>query len=85
MKISQKEKDKVLSTSKAQSLMSSRKASMDVSRTYDNEDMSGSQAGKAIQVLNNAAERDSDQIENNPGLFCAEQTWPTNEELKQAK
>ena len=32
VKISQKEKDKVLSTSKAQSMMSSRRASMDVSR-----------------------------------------------------
>jgi hypothetical protein len=33
VKISQKEKEKVMATSKAQSLMSSRRASMDVSRT----------------------------------------------------
>lgn len=33
VKISQKEKDKVMATSKAQSLMSSRRASMDVSRS----------------------------------------------------
>jgi hypothetical protein len=29
-----------------------------------------------------AKERDDPSIENNPGLFAAEQTWPTQEELK---
>lgn len=29
--------------------------------------------------------RDDGQIENNPGLFAAEQTWPTNDELKRPK
>lgn len=33
MKISNKEKEKIMSTSKAQSMMSSRRASMDVSRS----------------------------------------------------
>lgn len=30
-------------------------------------------------------ERDPHQIENNPGMFAAEQTWPTEEEMKQAQ
>jgi hypothetical protein len=30
-------------------------------------------------------ERDSDQIENNPGAFAAEQTWPTEDEMQAAK
>lgn len=28
--------------------------------------------------------RDDDKIENNPGMFAAEQTWPTEEEIKGA-
>jgi len=27
-------------------------------------------------------ERDDPTVENNPGLFAAEQTWPTQDELK---
>lgn len=84
MKISQKEKDKVLSTSKAQSLMSSkynsRKGSMDSSRIIDG----SSTASKAIQQ-STLKDRDADQVENNPGAFCAEQTWPTEDEIKAAK
>lgn len=53
--------------------MSSRKASMDVSRTYEgNETNTNGNVGKAIQTVANESERDSDQIENNPGMFCAE-------------
>lgn len=65
--------------------MSSRKASMDVSRTYDNGDdtmANNNNSGKSIQVVSDPSERDPEQIENNPGAFCAEQTWPTSEELK---
>jgi len=28
--------------------------------------------------------RDDDTIENNPGAFAAEQTWPTDAEIKEA-
>lgn len=62
--------------------MSSRKASMDVSRTYD---MTDASTGKAVQVIEKAQERDNDQIENDPGMFSAEQTWPTQEEMDKAK
>ena len=30
-------------------------------------------------------ERDDDRIENNPGLFAAEQTWPTEAEMKRGR
>lgn len=33
-------------------------------------------------VQSNQADRDDFVIENNPGLFSAEQTWPTEDELK---
>lgn len=33
-------------------------------------------------VQSGSSKRDSDQIENNPGMFAAEQTWPTEAELK---
>ena len=29
--------------------------------------------------------RDDDTIENNPGAFAAEQTWPTEAEISEAK
>lgn len=28
--------------------------------------------------------RDDNRVENDPGLFAAEQTWPTQDELKSA-
>ena len=42
---------------------------------------------KCVQAGVNVGEhaRDSDQVENNPGLFAAEQTWPTEDEMNQAK
>jgi hypothetical protein len=33
-------------------------------------------------IQSGAVTGDSDQIENNPGLFAAEQTWPTEDELQ---
>lgn len=33
-------------------------------------------------VQTKAKDVDDGQIENNPGLFAAEQTWPTMDELK---
>ncbi|CDW72986.1 pre-rrna-processing protein tsr1 homolog [Stylonychia lemnae] len=86
MKISNKEKEKIMSTSKAQSIIQSKKNS----RKGSMDDISGSvsqngdNVNKVIQQIN-PSERDPYQIENNPGLFCAEQTWPTEEELKTAK
>jgi len=38
---------------------------------------------QCIQTITNQI-RDDGQIENNPGFFAAEQTWPTNDELKRA-
>ena len=39
---------------------------------------------KCVQVGADKGEyaRDDDKIENNPGLFAAEKTWPTEDELK---
>lgn len=92
MKVSQKEKEKIMSTSKAQSLMSSRRASMDVSRS--NISAAGATAAdnsnKVIQSLA-AVEReenetaDVEQCENKPSLFAAEQTWPTEDEIREAQ
>jgi hypothetical protein len=39
---------------------------------------------RCVQTITDK-ERDNGDIENNPGLFAAEQTWPTNEELKRSK
>ena len=29
--------------------------------------------------------RDDPRVENNPGMFAAEQTWPTEEEMKKPR
>lgn len=85
LKLSNKEKEKVMSTSKAQSIVSSRKSSRRAS--FDKEDLSRSRTvddttkSKCVQSAS-AGGRDDPSIENNPGLFAAEQTWPTKEELK---
>lgn len=83
VKLSTKEKDKVLSTSKAQSIVSSRKSSrraslddLDIQQKVD-----PATQKKCVQSAIEK-ERDSIQTENNPGLFAAEQTWPTKEELQ---
>lgn len=71
VKISQKEKDKVMATSKAQSLMSSRRASMDVSRSSIVVDC----ANRVIQGdanLDRENARDPEQCENTPSPFAAE-------------
>lgn len=88
MKISSKEKEKIMSTSKAQSIIQSKKASRKASMDDISESASQSgaknTAGRVIQQVLET-ERDPNQILNNPGLFCAEQTWPTEEEMKTAK
>ena len=78
LKLSQKEKDKVMSTSKAQSIVSSRKssrrASFDESEIVMEETKDENTGKKCVQAGANLGEhaRDSDQVENNPGLFAAE-------------
>ena len=44
-----------------------------------------SDGNKVIQHIKEVNERDSDQVENVPGPFAGEQTWPTEEEMKNAK
>lgn len=81
VKISQKEKEKVMATSKAQSIVSSRRGSMDVSRSsivLDN-------TNRVIQGeanINPENPRDPDQCENTPSPFAAEQAIITEEEIK---
>lgn len=63
MKLSYKEVEKVLGTSKAQSIISSRQASrrgsLDVSRVMENGEQNGYvQSAKTIQAVANESERD---------------------------
>ena len=84
VKISQKEKDKVMSTSKAQSLVSSRRNSMDVSRSSIVMDSTNRVIqGEANLTTDNP--RDSEQCENTPSPFAAEQAIITEEEIKQSQ
>jgi hypothetical protein len=92
VKVSQKEKEKILSTSKAQSLMSSRMSSRRMSLDSSRAGTAGSgthhdTTNRVIQVLGKESEeeRDQEQCENKPSLFAAEQTWPTEEEMKEAQ
>lgn len=41
---------------------------------------------KCVQTVDGSKEdaRDDDTIENNPGAFAAEQTWPTDAEIREA-
>ena len=95
VKLSQKEKDKVLSTSRAQSIVSSRNASRQSSRrgSFDEMKPDGmeevkdkSTGAKCVQVGKSEGDqaRDEDLIENDPGAFAAEQTWPTDSEIREA-
>ena len=74
-----------MSTSKAQSIVSSRKSSRRSS--LDAEDMpikpviDPETKAKCAQFWD-AKKADNATIENNPGMFAAEQTWPTMEEMK---
>jgi len=81
MKLTQKEIDKVLSTSKAQSIVSSRnssrkssrKGSMDETIEIKRDPVTGIeciQAGNEKEGDDN--KRDNANIENNPGMFAAE-------------
>ena len=97
VKLSEREKDKVLSTSRAQSIVSSRNASRRSSRKgsqdsgEDNrmavEEVKDANTGtKCVQTAKTSGDdaRDDDTIENNPGAFAAEQTWPTDAEIREA-
>lgn len=90
VKVSQKEKEKILSTSKAQSIMSSRKSSrrgsMDVSKSGHSSGLAQDNTNRVIQQIGQVIEneKDQEQCENKPSPFAAEQTWPTEEELKEA-
>ena len=98
MKLSEREKEKVLSTSKAQSIVSSRNSSRRSSRKGsmdddDNANLKGVEEVKdektGIKCVQNAKTsgddaRDNDTIENDPGAFAAEQTWPTDTEIREA-
>ncbi len=83
VKISQKEKDKVMSTSKAQSLMSSRRGSMDASRSSIVMD-STNRVLQGEANLTHDNQRDPEQCENTPSPFAAEQAVITEEEIKQS-
>ena len=104
VKLSEREKDKVLSTSRAQSIVSSRNASRNASLRNsrkgsmedddDNaekknvEEVKDQKTGiKCVQQAKTMGDeaRDDDTIENNPGAFAAEQTWPTEAEISEAK
>ena len=87
--MSQKEKDKVMSTSRAQSIVSSRKSSrrssFDMDLPEGIEVTKDEKTGlKSVQVGTNQGEhaRDDDTIANDPGMFAAEKTWPTDDELR---
>ena len=83
VKLSNREKEKVMSTSRAQSIVSSRKSSRRGSFDKNDPMEESKDAGtlkKCVQTVT-GAEGDDDQIENNPGLFAAEQTWPTEDEI----
>lgn len=40
---------------------------------------------RVLQKIAEDKDRDQDQCENLPSAFCAEQTWPTEEEMKTAQ
>ncbi len=44
----------------------------DISSSNNFGSTSAENVGRVIQQLTDEKDRDSDQIENNPGLFCAE-------------
>ena len=83
VKLSQREKDKVMSTSRAQSIVSSRNSSRRSSRkgSFDEmnpegiEEVKDAKTGaKCVQLGKDSGEdaRDDDAVENNPGAFAAE-------------
>ena len=106
MKLGKREVDKVMSTSRAQSIVSSRNASRAASRKSsrrgsfedmeDDElmnkkeetkaaaDVPRSAGGKIINKLGKGEERDSNQTEQEPDPFAAEQTYLTEDDIKAA-
>lgn len=98
MKLGKKEVEKVMSTSKAQSIVSSRMSSRLTSRRGSRlgsmmEDEEGKDAdttnsenprskdGKVINKLEKNENRDSNQMEQDPDPFAAEQTYLTEEDI----
>ena len=84
VKVSQKEKEKVMATSKAQSIVSSRRGSMDVSRSSIVLD-STNRVIQGEANINPENPRDPEQCENTPSPFAAEQAIITEEEIKQSQ
>lgn len=79
VKLSEREKQKVLSTSRAQSIVSSRNASRRSSRKGSHDMADDSKMVEEVKDAKTGAkciqadgERDDDTIENNPGAFAAE-------------
>lgn len=104
MKLGKKEIEKVMSTSRAQSIVSSRMSSRLTSRKAsrrgsmeDDEEESKATAseassskprtkgGKVINKLEKTEQRDSNQMEQIPDPFAAEQAVITEDEIKQAQ
>ena len=88
MKLSKKEVEKVMSTSRAQSIVSSRQSSkmasrrdsMDMiedSKQIDKEERLRTKGAKIINKLGPGESRDSTQMEQIPDPFGAEQTYLT--------
>ena len=71
-------------SSRAASRSASKRGSFDENDTMVEESKDKVTGTKCVQS-GSQKEADSDQIENNPGLFAAEQTWPTEEEMNQAR
>jgi hypothetical protein len=101
-KLTKKEVDRVMSTSRAQSIVSSRMSSRMTSRrdsrrgSFDMEEDDGqvtlankkdaprTKDGKIINKLQDGESRDSEQAEQIPDPFGAEQTYLTEEDIKNA-
>lgn len=98
MKLGKKEVEKVMSTSKAQSIVSSRMSSRLTSRRGSrlgsmmedeekketdttNSECPRSINGKVINKLEKNEKRDSNQMEQDPDPFGAEQTYLTEEDI----
>jgi len=83
VKLSQKEKDKVMSTSRAQSIVSSRQSSRRQTPRLSFDEGTGAAAGQTVDAATGTkcvqtgadhgeAKRDDGTIENDPGMFAAE-------------
>jgi len=99
MKLGKREVEKVMSTSRAQSIVSSRMSSRLTSKrgsrtgsmedeepkTSRTEEKPRTQGGKIINRLDKGEERDSNVVEQIPDPFAAEQTYLTEADISQAQ